>query len=131
MRFVLDTHAALWNALSPENLGAKARVALAGLPAQSLFLCDVTLSEVARLIAIGKIAIPGDELQWLRNFERRHVIMSVDSRIALKAARYAFPHRDPCDRHILATADVLGLPLVTVDKELTKWAPGEAVKIVW
>jgi PIN domain nuclease of toxin-antitoxin system len=59
MRLVLDTHAALWNALSPENLGAKARVALAGLPAQSLILSDVTLSEIARLIEIGKISIPG------------------------------------------------------------------------
>jgi PIN domain nuclease of toxin-antitoxin system len=131
MRHVLDTHAALWNALAPENLGAKARAALAGLPAQDLLLSDVTLSEIARLIELGKISIPGDELQWMRGFERRHVIVPVDSRIALKAARYTFPHRDPCDRHILATAHVLGLPLVTVDKELTKWAPGETVKVIW
>jgi PIN domain nuclease of toxin-antitoxin system len=58
--------------------------------------------------------------------------LAVDSRIALKAARYTFLRRDPCDRQILATAETLGLPLVTVDKEeLTKWAPGEAVTVLW
>jgi PIN domain nuclease of toxin-antitoxin system len=51
--------------------------------------------------------------------------------IAWKAATYAFAHRDPCDRHILATADALGLPLVTVDRVLTKAARSIGVGVIW
>jgi PIN domain nuclease of toxin-antitoxin system len=51
--------------------------------------------------------------------------------IAWKAASYTFAHRDPCDRHILATADTLALPLVTVDRALAAAAAIIGVKVVW
>ncbi len=58
-------------------------------------------------------------------------MVPVTAAIADRAADYAFTHRDPCDRHILATADVLGLPLVTVDDTLTKCAASVGVRVVW
>ena len=49
-RFVLDTHTALWAQLDVKRLGRNARTALAGLPPSALAVCDVTLTEVARLL---------------------------------------------------------------------------------
>ncbi len=47
------------------------------------------------------------------------------------AASSPWPHRDPCDRQILATAMVHGLPLLTLDPKPVAFAPSVGVKIVW
>jgi hypothetical protein len=49
----LDTHAALWAQLDVKRLGRNARTALAGLPPSALAVCDVTLTETARLLGHG------------------------------------------------------------------------------
>ena len=51
--------------------------------------------------------------------------------IAWAAAAFAWEHRDPCDRHILASAAALSLPLVTIDPKITAYASQVGVRIVW
>jgi len=130
MRHVLDTHAAVWNALAPAMLGRVAAATLAKSHKAHLLISDVTLIEVARMIAKGDITTPAPEA-WLEEFTARHTVVPVSARIAWRSVAFAFAHKDPCDRQILATAQVLGLPLVTVDRELTKLAPAEGVRVVW
>ncbi len=131
MKYLLDTHAALWNGLAPVYLGKGAAAALAPLSSADLLISDVTLSEVARLLVAGKIIAQGDPSRWLEAFAAKHTVVPVSARIAWRAGSYAFAHRDPCDRHILATAEALRLPLVTADKELTKAAHSIGVPVVW
>ncbi len=130
--YVLDTHAALWAQLDPKRLGRTARAALRDLPPAALAVSDVTLTEVARLLKDGKIvpraSAPG---AWLEAFGLCFNLMPVTARIAWTAAAFDWTHRDPCDRHILATALVNGLPLVTVDPLITAFAPSVGVRIVW
>jgi len=128
---VLDTHAALWNYSARAMLGKTAESALAGAKQDKLIISDVTLSEIGRLFVAGKIKVSGDEAQWMETFARAHNVVPVSARIAWRAATYAFSHRDPCDRHILATADVLGLTLVTKDDTLTKAARSQGVTVIW
>jgi PIN domain nuclease of toxin-antitoxin system len=130
MRHVLDTHAAVWNALDSSRLGAAACSALAGATASEIIISDVTLTEVARMICKG-IITPSDPVRWLDALAARHTVVPVTPRIAWVAVSYGFAHKDPCDRHILATADVLGLPLVTADGELTRVAPALGVRVIW
>ena len=53
----------------------------------------------------------------------------VDNAIAVRAVQLpSFPHRDPADRMIVATALGLGATLVTADKRLRSYAP---LKTVW
>jgi len=47
------------------------------------------------------------------------------------AAAFEWEHRDPCDRHILASAAALDLPLVTLDPKISSFAPTVGVRIVW
>lgn len=131
MKYVLDTHAAIWNLLAPARLGKASGPALLRARPGSLFMSDVTLTEIARHLVTGKISVQGDAERWLDAFAASHVVVPVSPKIAWLAAAYAFPHRDPCDRHILATADALGLPLITVDATLTDAAKKIGVKIIW
>jgi PIN domain nuclease of toxin-antitoxin system len=131
VKAVLDTHAAIHLALGSRALGASARALVTGLAPFDLVLSDVSLTEVARLLHAGGIKAGGDPLAWLETLATGYHVQPVTPVIAWKAAAYAFAHRDPCDRHILATADALGLPLVTVDRVLAKAAQSIGVGVVW
>jgi len=131
VKAVLDTHAALYLALEARALGASAQRLLAGVAPEELVMSDVTLTETARLLCDGDIVVNGAALAWLETFALGFQVLPVTPAIAWKAARYTFAHRDPCDRHILATADILALPLVTVDRVLTAAAATVGVRVVW
>jgi PIN domain nuclease of toxin-antitoxin system len=129
---VLDTHAALYLALGSRALGTAAQRLLSGAAPADLVISDVTLTETARLLNAGSLtAAGGSVLAWLEKFALGYRVQSVAPAIAWKAAAYTFAHRDPCDRHILATADVLALPLVTVDRTLAAAAAIVGVRVIW
>jgi len=131
LRYVLDTHAAVWNVLAPGYLGTVAARTLLLAKPSNLLISDVTLSEVARLIVSRKIKPQGNPERWMEAFAALHTVVPVNPVIALTAAAYTFAHKDPCDRHILATAQSLNMPLVTVDNQLTTLAPTVGVRVVW
>ena len=131
MKAVLDTHAALYLALGSRALGPSAQRLLSSAPPADLIISDVTLTETARLLNDGCLDVAGPALAWLETFALGFHVQAVVPAIAWKAAAYSFAHRDPCDRHILATADALALPLVTVDRSLTVAAATIGVKVVW
>lgn len=131
MKAVLDTHAVIYLALNSRALGANAQRLLKGLPPADLVISDVTLTEIARLLHAGEIIANGSALVWLETLALGYHVQPVVPAIALKAATYPFARKDPCDRHILATADILALPLVTVDRTLAAAAKAAGVITVW
>jgi len=131
MKIVLDTHAAYFYSAAPENLGVEGREILTRLGKDNLVISDVSLSELARLIAEGTIITGGSALSWIERFAEGFTVQPVTPRTAHMAANYSFAHKDLADRQILATAQVLGLPLVTKDRELAKLAPKNGVRVVW
>jgi PIN domain nuclease of toxin-antitoxin system len=68
---------------------------------------------------------------WLERFALGFTSVVVTAPIAWAAAAFVWEHRDPCDRHILATAAVLALPLVTVDPKISLFAAQIGVRVVW
>jgi PIN domain nuclease of toxin-antitoxin system len=130
-RYLLDTHAAVWLQLEPARLSARTRHALSGAAPRDLFISDVTLSETARLLKQGKIETVDSPADWLERFALGFTILAVDARIAWTAAAFAWEHRDPCDRHILASAAATALPLVTIDPKIASFAARVGVHIVW
>jgi PIN domain nuclease of toxin-antitoxin system len=130
-RYLLDTHAAIWLQLEPARLGARARTALARAAPESLFILDVTLSETARLLRDGRIETQEQPDLWIESFALGFTIVPVTAAIAWAAAAFDWDHRDPCDRHILASAYLLALPLVTLDPKISAFAPTVGVRIVW
>jgi PIN domain nuclease of toxin-antitoxin system len=96
-----------------------------------LFISDVTLSETARLLKQAKIETAQKPADWLERFALGFTILPVSAPIAWAAAEFAWEHPDPCDRHILASAAVLALPLVTLDPKIAAFASRVGVRIVW
>ena len=129
--YLLDTHAAIWLQLDPGRLSTPATQALSRAAPNELYISDVTLSETARLLKQERIETavkPGD---WLGRFALGFTILPVSAPIAWAAAAFEWEHRDLCDRHILASAAALALPLVTLDPKIAAFAPRVGVRIVW
>jgi len=129
--YLFDTHAAIWLEIEPARLSASVRKALGGAAPADLYISDVTLSETARLLQEGRLTTSADPADWLERFALGFTILSVTAPIAWAAAAFEWDHRDPCDRHILASDAVLGLPLVTLDPKISSFAPSVGVRIVW
>jgi PIN domain nuclease of toxin-antitoxin system len=129
--YLLDTHAAIWLAIEPARLSAHVRSALGSAAPADLYLSDITLSETARLLRQGRLTTSADPADWLERFTLGFTVLPVTAAIAWAAAAFEWDHRDPCDRHILASAAALALPLVTLDPKISSFAPTVGVRIVW
>lgn len=115
MTYLLDTHAWVWSLGATRNLSSGAREAV--LSGQSLAISAVSLYEVAGKARLGKwpeAAALGPDL--IGTATRQGVgVLPVQPEVALRAGLLDWPHRDPFDRLIAATAQVMGLPLVSKD----------------
>lgn len=129
----LDTHALIWWVSEPKQIPAKARRLLdaAVESGESVALSSISLWEVAMLVARKRLQLTLDLDTWIANLEALPFLqfVPVDNRIAARAvALEGFPHPDPADRIILATAVGLGATLVTADARLRAYRP---VKTAW
>ncbi|HJX65148.1 MAG TPA: type II toxin-antitoxin system VapC family toxin [Polyangia bacterium] len=129
--YLLDTHAAIWLEIEPARLSPSARTALGGAAPADLYISDITLSETARLLRQGRLTTAADPADWLERFALGFTVLPVTAPIAWAAAAFKWEHRDPCDRHILASALAFNLPLVTLDPKISSFAPTVGVRIVW
>lgn len=133
---LLDTHVWIWWIHADPRLDKRTRDALDLLPADARpAVCDISLSEVAMLVTVGRITLPEPLDVWLvaAADPRTVQVLPVTPAIAAEVARLpdAF-QRDPADRLIVATSRVLHYPLVTFDRAITRarlarrWSPDEA-----
>jgi PIN domain nuclease of toxin-antitoxin system len=126
---LLDTHSAIWLALSPERLSRSARGAIEGNVPAGLALSAQSLFEVAWLIVRRRI-LPNEPLdKFIHSFQSRFTVYPLTSTIALAAAQLpaSFPS-DPFDRIIAATAIVERVPLLTADRNIRRY---RALHTIW
>lgn len=120
---VLDTHALIYDALTPARLSARSRKAIeAGFVRRELACSDISLWEIAMLIAKKRLDPMMDARQFLEDLvvARRIRVMPISAEIAVLSQSDAFSHGDPADRLIAATAFLHRAPLVTSDAKLRK-----------
>jgi len=130
---ILDTHAWIWWVQADPRLDRKTIAALDALPADDRpAVCDISLWEVAMLVALGRLSFDEPLESWLEAAaDPRSVrVLPVTPAIAANVARLPETfHRDPADRLIVATCRSLGRPLVTRDRAITaarlvrRWTP--------
>ena len=128
---VLDTHALVFDALSPSRLSARARKTIElGFARRELACSDISLWETAMLIARGRLNPRVDARQFLDDMilGRRVQVLPITAEIAVLAQSDMFVHGDPADRLIAATAHFHEVPLVTSDTRLRKV---KALATVW
>ena len=130
---VLDTHAWIWWVDGDPRLDRRTADALDALPPDDRpCLCDISLWEVAMLVALGRLELPQSFERWLdaATDPRTVSILPITAPIAVALARLPDTfHRDPADRVIVATCRALGRALVTRDRAITsarltqRWTP--------
>jgi len=128
---LLDTHALVFDALEPKRLSHRARAAIdEGVEARSLACSDISLWEIAMLVARGRIEPGTDAVQFIDDVvQARSVrIVPISPRIAVIAQSDAFAHGDPADRIIAATALAHRARLISADARLRRM---KGIEVIW
>jgi len=129
---VLDTHVWVWLVADPRQLSAPAkRLIDRGIRSRELLVSSISVWEVAMLVSHGRLELTMGVGEWVAQAEQLPFLtfVPVNNRIALEAVRLPqFPHLDPADRIIVATAMVFGATLVTRDERLRAHS---RVRTVW
>jgi PIN domain nuclease of toxin-antitoxin system len=123
MKILLDTHVLLWLRTEDRKLSREHRRALekAVRSGERIGVAAITLWEIAKLEANGRVRVPGGLRSFLEETAARDelFILPLTAEVALESTRLGpdFP-RDPADQLIAATARVHGLQLLTVDERI-------------
>jgi PIN domain nuclease of toxin-antitoxin system len=120
---LLDTHILLWWFEDPKRLSsAQRRVLKRAGDRSALGVSDATFWEIALLLERGRVrfALPLDE--WLARATAAPLVerCGMSPAIAREMVSLSVTRDwDPADRILVATARVLGVPLVTSDVRIT------------
>jgi PIN domain nuclease of toxin-antitoxin system len=125
---VLDTHALLWWVSTPDRVPRKSRRLLDTAIAEKkpIAVSSISLWEIALLVERGRLELTMPVTVWLSHLEAIPwlTFVPVDNGIAVRSVQLdGFPHRDPADRIIVATALGQNATLITADDRLRAYAP--------
>ena len=126
---LLDTCALLWLGWQRDKL-SKAALAAIESAEGNLATCAISAFEIGIKVAQGKLSLPYPPDEWYAQALSVHTIREIplDGHCALLAAALPPIHRDPCDRFIIAAAQIHEMPILTPDPVIARY-PG--VRIVW
>ena len=115
---VLDTNAVVYWTLDPHSLTPAAALALDDEDRR--LVSSISIWEIGLKAKRGSLKLPLPIEEFVIRLKRvRGVeIMAVDDTTWLRNLDLDWSHRDPADRTIVATADLLGCPLVTSDETI-------------
>jgi len=129
---VLDTHVLIWWVDDPTQLSKPAQAAIEkAMQTKSVYVSCISSWEIALLVERGRIKLTLDVRDWLARCEAIPFLsfVPVNTAIAIESVRLQdFPHTDPADRIITATAMSLGAQLVTKDEKICSYSN---IKTVW
>ncbi|HET6201057.1 MAG: type II toxin-antitoxin system VapC family toxin [Candidatus Acidiferrales bacterium] len=117
MKLLLDTHIWLWSLAEPARLSRQVRRELKDAN-NELWLSPVSTWEALLLHAKGRIRLSGNTQDWVSNATMHMREAPLTHEIVVAAQELPLPNPDPADRFLAATAEVLGLTLVTADQRL-------------
>ena len=120
VELLLDTHALLWWWSDPDGLSARVDSLLRD-PANTIHVSAASAWEIATKHRIGKFPDGGRIVeQWEERIASdRFSELPSTCRHALRAGSLPGDHRDPFDRMIAAQGIVEGLPVVSIDSQIS------------
>jgi PIN domain nuclease of toxin-antitoxin system len=122
--WLLDTHALLWWMLEAKELPKKIAQGIRN-PEQDIFISAAVVWEIGIKQRIGKIQGVEDYLANPTIFHRRWGFrdLSIDHDDARLAAMFAWDHRDPFDRMLVAQSRRHQLILISSDPKIKEYHP--------
>lgn len=118
MKVLLDTHAWLWMLTEPARLGAA--LDLVRDPDSELLLSAASTWEIVIKHGTGRLDLPEPPATYVpaRVRSTRVTPVPIEHRHTVEVAALPLRHRDPFDRLLVATARVLGVPILTADARI-------------
>jgi len=116
---LLDTHVWIWLSLKKQkSLSRKAVKAIKS--ADQKWIAAISCWELAKLVEKNRIGFSIPALIWIRRSLNQYNIKVADlsPEIAVESTNLRGFHTDPADQLIAATSRILGMPLITSDKQI-------------
>jgi PIN domain nuclease of toxin-antitoxin system len=128
MRLLLDTCSFLWFQADSPHLSPAARAQILD-PANEVYLSAVSVWEIARKYAQGRISLPSHPSTLIPAVREESGIesLSLTESDALAAEKLQLFHKDPFDRMLIAQALMGGLVIVTSDRAFEPYP----VRVIW
>ena len=117
MKLLLDTHIWIWSLAEPKQLSPRVERELKDQN-NELWLSPVSTWEALLLHSQGRIQLHSNARDWVTQATMYMREAPLTHDIVAAAQELPLPHQDPADRFLAATAEVLGLTLVTADHRL-------------
>ena len=128
---VLDTHVWVWWLNDPGSLPPRARKAVTRAAAdRGIYISSISAWEVALLVLRHRLQFTMAAHDWVAHSEALPFLhfVPVDNRIAMRSVDLPEPfHHDPADRIVVATALIMGAPVVTSDRRIIKYPHVETI----
>jgi PIN domain nuclease of toxin-antitoxin system len=120
---VLDTSALLFWTLAPHQLSVRARAAIDAAAPSGWLASAISLWEIGLKVQRKQLSLGVSFSEYVQRLQLVDglVLAPVDVRTWLRTLELEWPHRDPADRVIVATAELQSLPLVTSDAEIGRY----------
>jgi PIN domain nuclease of toxin-antitoxin system len=112
---ILDTCALLWVAQGGGALSAAALHRIDTAPV--VYVAAISGFEIGIKVQKGKLHLPVPPADWFAAVLSHHhlEVLALDLDVCLRSTTLPAIHADPCDRMIIAAAQVYHLPVVTTD----------------
>jgi PIN domain nuclease of toxin-antitoxin system len=118
---VLDTHIWVWWVQGDPRLTPDHHQYLGDHEADGLGVSVISCWEVAKLVEVGRLALPCEVMEWLDLALAYPGVQLLELTPWIAVASTQLPgqfHRDPADQIIVATARTYKVPLLTVDQRI-------------
>ena len=125
---LLDTCTLLWLVADQKKLSPKAKKEIEK-NANALFISSISAFEIAVKSRSGKLTLQLSALKWFTEAIDFHGIkeIPVTSDIAIASVELPLLHNDPCDRMIIATAQINDMHILTCDQLITQYKQAEVI----
>jgi PIN domain nuclease of toxin-antitoxin system len=128
VKALLDTHTFLWWNLDDPQLSAMARAFISD-GGNEIFVSAASAWEIAIKHGKGRLVLPEPPERYVANrlVHFRFVALPIQISHALRVASLPPIHDDPFDRLLVAQSQMEGLPILTADPEIARYA----VTVLW
>ena len=118
---ILDTCALLWLA---QGGGALSQTTLSRIEAAPVvYASAISGFEIGIKVQKGKLALPARSAEWFATTLEHHDIevLPLTLEVCIHSTELPKIHADPCDRMIIAAAQLRGWPVVTADPVFARY----------
>ena len=132
MRFLLDTHFALWVTINSSRISVEVSVEARTIllnPGNELVFSVSSIWEIAIKKGLGRPDFPYDPREIRRQLMMNgHEELTIESRHVVLVDSMPLIHKNPFDRILISEAMVEGITLLTADPVIAKY-PGLIRKV--